>query len=205
MGKWYNKYMKSTALFIDGENFIAKVEKVIEEEGLSFKKVDITKIRINELMQSVFKDLTIHESRFYSAKLRVHPETKEKSLYLINKQRALKTTLEKEGLSFVIAGNVRGQHVTVDGVTKLVFKEKGVDVKMAVDMVSMCCDGELDTAIICSSDSDLQPAITELKKRGVTVIYLGFGMSPNKGLTYSTDRTVLFRNTEIVEAVKKSV
>lgn len=195
--------MKNTVLFVDGENFIAKVEKVVQDEGLSFNKVDIAKIRIKDLMQSVFKELPIHESRFYSAKLRVHPDTKEKSLYLISKQRALKTTLEKEGFEFVIAGNVRGQYVSVDGATKLVFKEKGVDVRMAVDMVSMSCDTKINTAIICSSDSDLQPAIAELKRRGVTVIYLGFGTSPNKGLTYSTDKTVLFRNSEIIEAVKK--
>ena len=195
--------MKNTALFIDGENFIAKVEEVIKEEGVGFNRVDITKIRIKELMQSVFKDLAIHESRFYSAKLRVYPETKEKSLYLINRQRALKANLEKEGVSFVIAGTVRGQYFKVDGVKKLVFKEKGVDVKIAVDMVAMSCDGKIDTAIICSSDSDLQPAIKELKERGVIVIYLGFGMSPNKGLTYSTNKTVLFRNPEIIEAVKK--
>lgn len=195
--------MKKTALFIDGENFIAKIEKVIESEGISSNKVDITKIRIKELIKQVFKNLIIDESRFYSAKLRVHPDTKEKSLYLISKQRALKTTLEKEGFEFVIAGNVRGQYVNVDGKTKLVFKEKGVDVRLAVDMVSMSCDGELQTAIVCSSDSDLQPAITELKKRGVEVIYLGFSMNPNKGLTFSTDKTILFRNTEIVDAVKK--
>lgn len=196
--------MKKTVLFVDGENFIAKVEKVIKEEGISFNKVDITKIRIKELMQSVFKDLIIHENRFYSAKLRVYPETKEKSLYLISKQRALKINLEKEGFTFVIAGNVRGQRVKVDGVTKLVFKEKGVDVRIAVDMVAMTCDNKIDTAIICSSDSDLQPAIQELKERGTTVIYLGFSMSPNKGLTYSTDKTVLFRNSEIIEAVRKT-
>lgn len=197
--------MKKTVLFIDGENFVAKVEKVVEQEGIGFDKVDIMKIRIKELIQSVFKEQNIDESRFYSGKLKVHPDTKEKSQYLISKQRALKTTLEKEGFTFVIAGNVRGQYVSVDGKTKLVFKEKGVDVKIAVDMVSMSCDGKLDVAIVCSSDSDLQPAIAELRNRGVKVVYLGFGINPNKGLTYSTNQTVLFRNSEIIEAVKKTV
>lgn len=195
--------MKKTVLFIDGENFIGKVEQVLKEEKVAISKVDITKIRIKELISSVFTDLTITESRFYSAKLRVHKETVEKSLHLISKQRALKTTLEKNGFEFIIAGNVRGQYVKVDGASKLVFKEKGVDVRIAIDMVTLSCDKKIETAIICSSDSDLQPAISEIKDRGVNVIYLGFGFSPNKGLMYSTNRTVLFRSAEIIESIKK--
>ncbi len=57
----------------------------------------------------------------------------------------------------------------------------------------------MDTAIICSSDSDLQPAIAELKKRKIKVVYIGFQMNPNKGLTFTTDETILFRNNEILQ------
>ncbi len=70
--------MKKTVLFIDGENFIGKVEQVLKEEKVAVSKVDITKIRIKKLISSVFTDLSITESRFYSAKLRVHKETVEK-------------------------------------------------------------------------------------------------------------------------------
>ena len=99
-----------------------------------------------------------------------------------------------QGYEFVIAGNVRAQKID----SKIVFREKGVDVKIAVDLVSLACDKKLTTAILCSSDSDLQPAIKELKERNVEVIYLGFETSPNKGLTYTTDRTILLRNSEVV-------
>lgn len=65
---------------------------------------------------------------------------------------------------------------------------------------SKAADKIVQTAILCSSDSDLQPAIKELRKRNTEVIYLGFEINPNKGLTYTTNRTILFRNSEILEA-----
>lgn len=42
--------------------------------------------------------------------------------------------------------------------------------------------------------------VAELQKRKVEVIYLGFEINPNRGLTYTTDRTILFRNSEVLEA-----
>ena len=80
---------------------------------------------------------------------------------------------------------------------------KGVDVKIGVDLISLACDGNLKTAILCSSDSDLQPAISELRKRKVEVIYLGFEIGPNKGLVYTCNRTILLRNSEVMEASKR--
>ncbi len=138
---------------------------------------------------------------FYSAKLREYPETAKKSRDLILKQRILKTTLEKQGFEFVLAGNVRPHVVSVNGKSKVIFKEKGVDVRIAVDLVSLSCDKAIKRAIICSSDSDLQPAIAEARKRGVEVVYLGFESSPNKGLMYTTNKTILFRNSEIKQCV----
>jgi len=108
-----------------------------------------------------------------------------------------------QGFEFVMAGNVRAQTVNVGGKTKTMFREKGVDVKIAVDLVSLAADKELDTAILCSSDSDLQPAVAEARRRNVEMVYLGFETNPNKGLTYTTNRTILFRNDEILQVCPK--
>ena len=53
--------------------------------------------------------------------------------------------------------------------------------------------------ILGSSDSDLQPAINEIKTRQVKCIYLGFEVGYNKGLSYNTGRTILIRNSEVLE------
>jgi len=119
---------------------------------------------------------------------------------LIEEQRLLKTHLEKQGFEVILSGRVRGQMEDGGrGKQALVFKEKGVDVKIAVDMVSLSCDKKVKEIILGSSDSDLQPAIKEAKDRKVNCVYLGFENQPNKGLSYTTNRTILIRNSEVLE------
>jgi uncharacterized LabA/DUF88 family protein len=186
-------------LFIDGENFLHKVEDALRESGIPKDAINTNNIDLTSLITTVLKGYSIDRKIFYSAKLRLFEETKDKSRILINKQRIMKQRLEKQGFEYLIAGSVRPQEITSHGKKTFVFKEKGVDVKIAVDLVRLSCDKEIDMAILCSSDSDLQPAIAEAKRRGVKIIYLGFEASPNKGLMYTCDKTLLFRNNEILK------
>jgi len=148
----------------------------------------------------------IKKSLFYIGRLTKHKNTKEKSTELIQKQRELKPHLEKQGFEVIYAGRVRGHEESCPkGHKFLTFKEKGVDVRIAVDMITLSHHKELKVAIIGSSDSDLQPAIRELEKQGIERIYLGFETSPNKGLTYTTNRTILIRNSEVVEFLGRTL
>lgn len=200
----YTHCMNNTVLFIDGENFLHKIEDVLKKEKVNIKKGDIAKIDLNFLISKVLGKYKLTRKIFYAAKLYYHPKTKDKSIELILFHRYLKTNLQKQGFEFLVTGNVRGQEVTVDHKTKIIFREKGVDVKIAVDLIVMAIDKKIKTAIICSSDSDLQPAVQELRKRGVKVIYLGFSFQPNKGLMYTTNETILFRDSEIIDACRIS-
>ena len=191
--------MDHAILFIDGENFIHKIEDVLKKHPKG-NKVDITSLDFNKIFRNPLQEYKITRKIFYAAKLHFHPETKEKSERLLKTQRKLRNTLLHQKFEFLIAGNVRGQKVSVNGKTKIIFREKGVDVKIAVDLVSMAADKLLKTVILCSSDSDLQPAIQEVRRRGVNVVYLGFGFQPNKGLMYTTNTTIVFRDAEILKA-----
>lgn len=188
--------MSRTLLFIDGENFIYKIEEVLKKGNIKKKNVDIASIDFKTLFGNVLKGFKLSKMIFYAAKLHFHPETKNKSEELIKSQRKLRNTLINQEFEFVMAGHVRGQKIG----SKIVFREKGVDVKIAVDLVSLAADKKIKTAILCSSDSDLQPAVEEVRRRNVEIIYLGFEQNPNKGLMYTTNRTILMKNTEILKA-----
>jgi uncharacterized LabA/DUF88 family protein len=195
--------MRKTIVFVDGENFRHKVEDVLKAEHIDKRTVNFSAIDLRSLLRKALNRTRIHQYRYYAAKIRYYPETTKKSQELILLQRRLKTHLEKQGFHYILAGTVRGQEVLVGNKKELVFHEKGVDVKIGVDLVALAADGTLDTAVLCSSDSDLQPAIAELGKRKVHVIYLGFQQQPNKGLTYTTNETILFRNSEVVSVCPK--
>ncbi|PIZ63264.1 hypothetical protein COY17_00900 [Candidatus Saccharibacteria bacterium CG_4_10_14_0_2_um_filter_52_9] len=192
--------MSQVTLFIDGENFLHKIEEVITDEKIGSRSA--SSIDIRKLIASALPALAVNQVNFYAAKLHYHEETTSKSKKLIATQRKLRNLLVTQGVEFILAGNVRAQKIGSGATARVIFREKGVDVRLAVDMVALACDKKLKTAILCSSDSDLQPAVSELKRRGVEVVYLGFEARPNKGLAFTCDRTILFRNNEVIGALQ---
>jgi len=192
--------MATAYLLIDGENFKRKLEAALK--SLNQDRPVWHKYDFKGLIDKVLKDIKIERVIFYFGRVKEHPATKEKSKLLIEEQRLLKTHLEKQNFEVVLSGRVRGQMEEGSSNKKiLIFKEKGVDVKIAVDMVSWSCDKKIDLVILGSSDSDLQPAIKEIRDRGVECIYLGFENNPNKGLIFTTNRTILIRNSEVLDFV----
>jgi uncharacterized LabA/DUF88 family protein len=195
-----------TVLFVDGRNFIAKINSILNPNKEKEKEVDFSIYNFAGLLDKILSGISVSEKIFYIGRLTRYEKTKEKSVELIKKQRELKTSLEKQGFKIIYAGRVRGHEGNCpQGHKFLIFKEKGVDVRIAVDMITLAHNKELKRAIIASSDSDLQPAIKELKKNGVERIYLGFENSPNKGLTFTTNRTILIRNSEVSEFTGKTL
>ncbi|MGI8922785.1 MAG: NYN domain-containing protein [Fimbriimonadales bacterium] len=185
-------------LFIDGQNFLKLAAASLFPEDKSRHQFDGLALDYNRLFASALEDVKLDKQWFYSAKIRRHPDSMKKSDELVESQRKLKTYLEENGFETIIGGSVRGNYsLSPRGKRVLIFKEKGVDVRIAVDAVSLACDGELKHAVICSSDSDLQPAIDQLKKRGVSVTYIGFESFQNRGLTYTCHRTILLRDAEL--------
>lgn len=191
------------ALFIDGENLRHFVETVLLDNGYKKHEYSILNVDFEKMLEFALKGLNITHKIYYSAKLQSIPETEKISQILIGRQRFLKTRLEKQGYIFMISGTVRPQLVEKNGKKEIIFKEKGVDVRVAVDLIKAAVDKSYKTVVLCSSDSDLQPAIKEARSRGLEIIYLGFESMPNKGLTYTTNKTILLRSSEIIDAIEE--
>lgn len=65
---------------------------------------------------------------------------------------------------------VRGHIQNYNGI----YKEKGVDVRLALDIYRQANENLYDRAIVVSSDSDLLPAIRMAQACGKEVEYIGF-------------------------------
>ncbi|MFY9463417.1 MAG: NYN domain-containing protein [Candidatus Sungiibacteriota bacterium] len=189
-------------LFIDGENFKGKIRSVFKDDGKH--RPEWHTYDFNGLLHKVLDGIMMERRVFYFARIKEHAESREKSRQLIEEQRLLKNHLEQQGFDVVLSGRVRGQVEESKSAGRiLIFREKGVDVRIAVDMMRTACDKKADTIILGSSDSDLQPAIKEIRERGIACVYLGFESQPNKGISYTTNRTILIRNSEVLEYEKR--
>ena len=77
------------------------------------------------------------------------------------------------------------------------YHEKGVDVLMAVDLISGAYENEFDTAILVSSDTDLIPALKKVRKLGKKIIYVGFGHKPSYAMIAHSDIRRLLQKEEL--------
>ena len=58
-------------------------------------------------------------------------------------------------------------------------EEKGIDTRIATDLVSLAWEQAYDIAVLVSSDQDFVPAAEYLQNKGVKVIHAGIA---NKGM-----------------------
>ncbi|MEK7174376.1 MAG: NYN domain-containing protein [Patescibacteria group bacterium] len=115
------------------------------------------------------------------------------------KTSKLRTRVEKIKIDNRVVDHERLQKMGLQEISYVRSREKGIDVKLATDIIVGAIDKKYDVAIVVSSDADLVPAIDwvrmRLKKK---VEYIGFSMpatatdaddaiKPTKTMIYRTD------------------
>lgn len=86
------------------------------------------------------------------------------------------------------------------------IREKGVDVKLCVDMVVDAVDDKYDTAIIISSDTDLIPAIKYVRNsKYKKVEYIGFGETPSLGMIKESSTPRIFSQIDLIQFQYKTI
>lgn len=148
------------AIFIDGSNLYHKLKELHIPNTVEFN--------YGGLCKKLARDREIISCRYYVGAIRAKDNDKKGQSLRAN-QLKLFNNLMAQG--FVIK---KGNFLFNGGG----YHEKGVDVKLAVDLLVGAYDNIWDTAIIISSDSDLNPAIKKVKHLKKNVEYIGFSHNP---------------------------
>lgn len=90
------------------------------------------------------------------------------------------------------------------------WREKGVDVNMAVDMLDIAYQSKIksdivDTISIISNDSDLKPVIEKVKSLGVNVQYIGFEHMYSIALLNIASERLLLTTKQLEEFLPKTL
>lgn len=161
------------ALYIDGSNFYQRLREAgVLQKGVRFD--------YSALVTHLLRGRTLVSKRYYVGAVRNVDQT-PKSQALVEGQQKFLGKLEAEG--FVIK---RGRIVYDHKV-----REKGVDVKIAIDLIVGAVDDLYDTAVIVSSDTDLVPAIKYVKFKGKKVEYVGCSAKPSLGMARESTLSIL--------------
>ena len=86
-----------------------------------------------------------------------------------------------------------------------VYKEKGTDVKISVDLIVGAVDNLYDTAILVSSDTDLIPAIRYIKYKKKKLEYVGFAHAPSLGIQKYANLSILLLPRDIERFKEKTL
>ena len=169
-------------------------------------KDDITAFDFRYLFENTLKEKKLL-LKYYGTRLKhikSTPELETKTTEIINATRQLKNSLAKQGVNFITSGRLKLRDSDICkkcGSQDQRLQEKGVDVDIAVDMVSESQPGY--TIYLVSSDTDLLPAVKKARAAGAEVVYVGFAKALTHALTANADRVVVLREAEIWEAFER--
>jgi uncharacterized LabA/DUF88 family protein len=176
------------AVYIDGSNFYnyLKDGEVNFPNGVKFDFKNFVDYLVGNERECISK-------RYYTGIFRNFDGSK-KSQELVSGQQKFLTNIEKDG--FVIK---RGRIMPIGGV----YKEKGTDVKIAVDLIVGAEKDLYDTAILVSSDTDLIPAIRHIKYKNKKLEYVGFAHAPSLGIQKYANFSILLLPKDIEKFKEK--
>ncbi len=162
-------------VLIDGSNFYYKLQDL---------KISDKKFAFNKFCNWI-TDGTLDKSKYYVGAVRQTQES-EKSKELYAKQRSFISSLEKDNLDVQLGYILKSGDI---------YHEKGVDVKMAVDLLVGAYEELYDKAYLISSDTDLIPAVKKATLLNKEIEYVGFSHAPSYALLKScTSSRLLNRN-----------
>ena len=192
-------------VLVDGENLRHQIASILIDAGLLPKthKNNFFKFRLREFLQDILgeKDLEIS---YYTTKIKQPyfkiPKKLSDSLEAISKEhRRWIAYLSNQNIKIIKAGHlkVRESSTCVHcGKKTLVLQEKGVDVRVATDLLILASNKV--NIVLASSDSDIVPALQVSKRLGVEVNYICPANQLNRSVASQVSYVTTFSKKKVV-------
>ena len=172
------------AILVDGSNLYHYLREL--------KLTGLAEFDYKTFAQFLARGRTVESATYYIGKVRSHGDAKGEEL----RRWQQKLVARLQNMEWRVE---YGHMMENSGV----FQEKGVDVHIAVDLLTGAYDNCYDTAVLVSSDTDLIPAIHGVRRKGKKIEYIGFAHRPSFGLIKNVDLTTTLRREDLVAFLKK--
>lgn len=202
-------------VFIDGENMRHRLVSVLVgahkiEDSEDYFKTDIRKLITDALNKSGEspEEISYYTTRIRQPEFDIPEKLRSKITQIQESHRRWIAELTNQGVRVVKAGllkvheNAPCYHC---GRRTMILQEKGVDVRMATEMVMAAVHDEVKTIVVLSSDADMIPALEVVKRFDTRIIYMCFDEERNDALSIVADQTVTYSRQDIIDAFKPHV
>lgn len=186
-------------VFIDGENLRHRLVSVLFQEKLIHDRDEIYAVDVRKLITQALKQEP-DTIRYYTTNI-AQPdfEIPEMLTHKINAiaeahERWMKM-LRDQGIEVVMAGNLKvkqSNRCYHCGRRTMVLQEKGVDVRLAAEVVMAATHDNIKDIVVLSSDADMIPALEIARKGGAKVTYMCFNEEVNDAIIKKTDMLVTY-------------
>lgn len=195
-------------VYLDGENVVHQLMDVLRRSGRMQTRDDLLHVNLVELIHQLIGHPADFQIKYYTTTLQLvttDEDLEKRSGDMIAWTALWTNHLKDQGIEVVKAGKLRAREGIICkncGHQETVFREKGVDVRLAVDLV---VDSETDkTLVVWSSDADLLPAIQVAKSRGARVKNLARKDALNWALARQCGEWQTFPDGQLIKLFDKA-
>lgn len=178
--------MAKNLIIFDGSNFYHRAKKLAPQ-------VHLTNFDYKKLAELIASGPD-NQIEYCVGEIRPHNMADEKVASMYSGQQALFYHLQKQGVVVKKGFMLK---------TKGAYHEKGVDVRIATDIVRGALKNEYECCFVISSDSDILPAIETAIDAGKKIVYVAFEKSVvSKALAINSSETVFITKSMIESCAK---
>ncbi len=186
--------MAKAVVFIDGNNFYFRLKDL--ETQIEGGKYSLLEFNFYEFAKWLVGNNSLVQVRYYIGALK-RQRNNEKSEKMYADQQKLIGKLQQQNVSLTLGQLIQHPDKT--------FHEKGVDVRLAVEMIRLAREGVYDIAYLASSDTDLVAAVEEVRLFGKKVKYVGVAKGQSFGLAKAANDVLLLRPEDIKPFLPKKL
>jgi len=166
--------MARYAVFIDG-GYVRKVLNQFDNPKVSYLKFSEVVANSEERLRTYYYDCAPYVSSPPTTEERKRKSSFDKFIAALEKQSRFKVKL----------GRLARRHLS-DGSVK--FEQKMVDILLAIDVVQLSIEHQIQRAVLFANDSDFVPAIEIARNAGTVVeLYYHVPPRPNNDLMRACD------------------
>ena len=200
-------------VLIDGENLRHRISEILvakdrirSQDSNAYFAFDVRYLLEKTLSSGDFTS-TYYTTKIHFPKFPVPAAMTKRIKDIQEANRRWIARLSAQGTRIVKAGylKVRDSSKCIHcGKKTLLLQEKGVDVRLSIDVVQLALIDQAKDIVVVSSDADIIPALTAAISAGANVIYLCWDEDINKAIASVASRTVTFDNRLVVEAFDRA-
>ena len=197
-------------VFIDGENFRQRVAELLHDQRVIADKNIYFSLDVRGLIEDTL-GINGVEINYYASEIKTSkgytPSLKiRKRIDRIKENsRRWVAMLKSQHINYIKAGNLKvkeGKKCNHCHKAQDVLQEKGVDVRMALDMLELSYEVENVNVISVSSDTDLCPSYHKIRKRKCKTTYICFSNSVNRAVAAATDETITITPRKVMSYLR---